>query len=431
MAPERSRSTFSSAWGAMLVTAGVAVGLGNVWRFPYMMGSNGGSAFLLLYGLFVVGFGIPALMAEWALGRHTRRGPWGAFERAGMPGGRVIGVVLLLSVTMSASYYGVVVAEVLQEVGSALLGGRLLRSPELTAFGPSPLAYLALTVGGACGVLAFGVRRGIERASLIALPSVAVVFLVLIVRSLTLPGAAEGLAGFLRPDWSALTPSTALAALGQAAFSLGLGGLFMVNYGSYMRSEVDLPRQAIFTAAADLGAALMAGLIIVPAAFALGVDLESGPGLMFDVMPGVFGAMPAGLAFGAAFFGAVFVVALLSLIAAYEVVVSMLRDALGWSRGRSLVLLACAQFILALPAYLVPRYIEISDLVWGSTMQTLGAAVAVVALAWSVGRQRALRELRHGSTLPVPAWLYHWLKFVLPPAMLLVLVYGWYARLLT
>ncbi len=424
-----SRSTFSSSWGTVLSTAGVAIGLGNIWRFPYMMGQYGGAVFLVVYLLIIVAFGIPALMAEWSLGRHTRRGTWAAFQRAGMPGGRWFSLLLLFTVGMAASYYGVVLAWVLYFAVAFAAGGDagVLTTDfnTLSDTVPIQLVFVLVTVALGCACLFFGVKRGIERVSKLALPVFFLMFAALIVRVLMLDGAITGLKTFLVPRWEEFTGATALAALGQAFFSLALGGTFMVAYGSYMRREEDIPKTAVFTAAADVSAALMAGLIVVPAAIALGVSMQSGPSLMFEVMPEVFRRMPAGGLWGAVFFGSIFLVALLSLMAGYEVVVAACEDGLGWRRPRVLVALFIVQVLLSLPALIYGRYIELSDLVWGTTMQPVGAAIAIVAMTWCVSRATVLEEIRRNASLPVPQWLFYWIKYVIPLSIAAMLIYGW------
>ncbi len=424
-----ARPTFTSTRGAVFATAGVAIGLGNIWRFPYMMGKYGGVLFLLAYIVIIVAFGVPALMAEWALGRHTRRGTWGAFQGAGLSGGRMWSGLLLLTVIMAASYYGVVLAFVLNmAVGFAqnTLGSTASDAmPSLATDFCLRLGYVVITVGLGCGSLYFGVRTGIEKVSGWALPAFFGLFVVLIVRVLTLDGAMQGVREFLVPRWEDFSGATALAALGQAFFSLGLGGTFMVVYGSYLREQENIPRTAVLTATADLAAALMGAMVVVPAAFAFSISLSSGPRLMFEVMPHVFHEMPGGGLFGVAFFGGVFLVAMLSLMAAYEVVVSAATDGLGWTRGRTLLVLAVLQVVLAVPALLVVSYIEYSDLVWGSTMQPVGGAIAVLALTWSLGRAKALGEIRRNSGAHIPDWLFYWLKYGLPLGILVTLVYGW------
>lgn len=432
MSDSPARPTFSSAFAAVCATAGVAIGLGNIWRFPYLMGKHGGAVFLLLYLVIVAAFGLPVLMAEWALGRHTRRGPWQAFERAGLPGGRFFSAVILLTVVMASSYYGVVLAWVLYlavaYAGEVASGVDSDAAIEISRHLPVNLAFVIVTVMLSCCTVAFGVKTGIERISKLALPLFFGLFVVLIVRSLTLDGAGEGLRELFLPRWENFTPATPLAALGQAMFSLGVGGSFMIAYGSYMREREDIPRTAIWTATADVAAALMAGLIIFPAAFALGVPIDEGPTLLFAVMPEIFQQMPVGDLFGAIFFGSVFAVALLSLVAAYEVIVAALGDGLAWSRRRALVAVGLSQIALSVPALVINGYIGVSDLIWGTTMQPVGAVIAVIALTWCIGTRRALEEMRRNSCLPVPVWLFHWIKYGIPVGIAGTLVYSWASR---
>jgi len=430
-----ARPAFSSSLGAVLATAGVAIGLGNIWRFPYMMQRDGGAAFLVLYIVLFVGLGAPLLMGEWALGRHTRRGPWGAYQRVGMRGGTLVAGLMLVTVVMAASYYGVVVAWVLQEAAAftraVFSGAAPTGFDEMTASPGRQIPALVATVGLGCGLIWFGVQRGIQRASQVIVPLFFLLFLAILARVLTLDGAAEGLIGFLRPDLTKFTPNSALSALGQVVFSLGVGGMFMVLYGSYMRRDEDIPRGALGTVLVDVSAALLAGLIVIPAVLAFDIDPEQagGPGLLFDVMPSVFAEMPAGTAFGAMFYLSVFIVAMLSLIAAYETVVAALVDGRGWTRRRALATVFVSQIALAAPAYIWAGYIEESDFIWGSTMQPLGAALAVIATAWCIGRGALLEELRRNSRLPVPGWLVLWMRWVAPIAILTILLFGWIDRL--
>jgi len=426
-----SRGRFASSLGTILATAGVAIGLGNIWRFPYMMGRDGGAAFLGLYLVFMVALGAPMLMCEWSLGRHTRRGPWGAYQRVGMRGGGLVAGLIVVTIVMAASYYGVVVAWVLQTALSQA-GGALGMTGEapttfkaITGSPARQMAFLALTVSLGCGALALGVRRGIERISSIVLPLFFALLCAVLYRVLTMEGAQAGLRSLLAPEVSALSWRAALSAMGQAIFSLGLGGMFMVLYGGYMRDEASIPAGALGTVGADLAAALLAGAIVVPAVLATGTDLASGPTLLFEVLPGVFAGSTLGAATGAAFFLGVFFVAMLSLIAAYEAIVAALGDGLGMRRGRALLLVLGAQIALATPAYFIARYIEVSDFVWGTTMQPVGAGLAVIAAAWCLGRARTMEQIRRSSRLPVPGWLFLWIKWVIPGAMAVILVMGW------
>ena len=428
-AEDNPQSTFTSAAGTVLATAGVAIGLGNIWRFPYMMGKYGGAVFLLVYLVIIVAFGIPALMAEWSLGRHTRRGTWAAFHRAGLPGAKWWSRLLLITVTMAASYYGVVLAYVLNLASASVAAGWRANPadplPALSSEMSVRSIYVLITVLLSAAALGMGVKRGIERVSKVALPIFFAIFMILIVRVLTLEGAMDGLTRFLVPKWSDFTPATPLAAMGQAFFSLGLGGTFMVVYGSYMRSKENIPRTAMLTAGADVTAALMAGLIVMPAAFVFGIEPGSGPTLMFEVMPRVFAHIPGGHWFGALFFISVYIVAMLSLMAAYEVTINAVSNGLSWTRRRTILCLVVVQLLLAIPAMLYDNYVEYSDLFWGATMQPVGGAIAVIALTWCIGRTRTLEEFRRNAKLRIPTWLFYWLKFGVPVGIVATLVYGW------
>lgn len=421
------RETFSSNWGAVLTTAGVAIGLGNVWRFPYMMGLYGGSAFLILYLVLVFALGVPALACEWGLGRSTQKGTLGAFHAIGFPAGKLWGVLLLVTVTMAASYYGVVVAWVLDFAAYAAAGrhadGGLFEHVQGSVLRQAP--GLLITVLVACLALGSGVRKGIERVSKAILPVFFLLFVFLIARVLTLEGAVPQLVQFLRPDWSQIDGEVVLAALGQAFFSLALGGTFMVVYGSYLSEKTRVIPQAFATAGTDAAAALLAGLAVVPAVLALGLDLASGPALLFEVMPEVFGRIPAGQVLAVVFFGSVFLVALLSLMAAYEVVVEALTHHLGWSRRNALLAVGGVELLLAIPALISIDYVAQSDFLWGTTMQTLGGALAVIALVWIGGRARVVDELG-SSVAPRPVFL--WLRWIVPGAILATLAYGWWER---
>ena len=408
--------------------AGVAIGLGNVWRFPYMMGQYGGSAFLIVYLLIVVAIGVPALMAELALGRHTKSGTLGAIKAAGLWGGTGWGWLLVVIITMAGALYNVVVGQVFYFVvkyAPSIMSNATL--PELQWSQESFLVqflFVLVAMSASCIVLGFGVRAGIERISKLLLPLFALLFLVIIVRVLTLQGAGAGVKTLFVPDWNQLTPQTLLGAVGQAVFSLGLGGTVMVMYGSYIRKNESIPRYAAFVAAADVGAALLAGLIIVPAAVALSVDLAAGPPLMFEVVPLIFSKMTAGVWIGLAFFMAVFIVAMLSVMGGFEVVVAALGSAFGLRRPAALVAIFVLQALLVVPLIMSQDYFGLSDLIWITTMMPFGSIVAVVALAWSIKRAATLQELRQGGTKLVPDWLFYWIKYVIPLGVGFTLVYG-------
>ena len=414
---------------------GVAVGLGNVWRLPYMVGRFGGAAFVLLYLVFVLSIGIPALMAEWTLGRHTRRGTVGAFERAGLPGGRVLGWVFFGTVTAATAYYtnaiGWVVfhglAESLAPFGAPLTGADILPPDEgfrLRSF-LLQLLFTSLVVMAAVMVLLRGLRSGIEKASAILTPLLFLSLFVIIARSLTLPGAGAGLEWYiLKFELSDLTPTVAMAALGQVIFSLALGGTFMVVYGSYLNQDDALGKNALWTVAGDTAAGLLAGLAIFPAVMALGMEPGSGPGLIFETLPRVFAEIPVGWVFGTIFFVSLAGAAFLSGVAAFEVLVAGLTDNTRLSRRGATWLMAGLVFLLALPPMINMRIFVPWDLAFGSGAQTAGVLVAVLAVGWGMKRGAVLRELGVGADGESPGrrrlLLYYWIRWVIPGAILAV-----------
>ncbi|MFQ5792140.1 MAG: sodium-dependent transporter, partial [Acidobacteriota bacterium] len=274
-----------------------------------------------------------------------------------------------------------------------------------------------------------GVRRGIESVSRIVMPIVFLALVVVIFRSVTLPGAGEGIRFFLLPDLSKVTSQTPLAAMGQVFFSMSLGGTFFLLYGSYLRPEEDIPRTAVATALGDLGAAMLGGLAILPAVFALGVEPTSGPSLLFITLPGVFDRMPGGMLVGTVFFGALFLAAFLSAVAAVEVLVDGLKFYLGWSRARSLVVLVAVEMLLALPSMASSSFLALNDLIWGSTMQPVGSALTLLGLGWFLGRAKALEEANRGSSVRIGSFWIFWIRYVIPVAIAVVLIYGWWPRL--
>lgn len=420
------RETFATRLGLLSTMIGVAVGLGNVWRFPYMVGRFGGAAFVLLYLFFALIIGVPALMAEWSLGRHTRRGSVGAFHRAGLPGGRVVGWVLFAGVSAATGYYcnaiGWVLFHGVAEAGH--FSGSTILPPEMGFSTRAFFTQIAMTgavILGAVTILLRGVRKGIEGISRIFTPLLFVTLTVLIFRSLSLPGAREGLEWFIlkfRPD--DITASVTMAALGQVVFSLALGGTFMVVYGSYLDEKENLGSNALLTVLGDTSAGLLAGLAIFPAVFALGLEPGSGPGLIFQTLPEIFRSLPAGWVFGFLFFLSLGGVAFLSAVAAFEVLIAGLTDNTGLSRKQATLSMAGVVFLLALPPMVNMKVFLPWDLAFGSGLQSGGVLLGVLAFGWAMSRGEALRQLGGDNSTA----LYLWIRWVVPAAILAV--GGWW-----
>ena len=423
------RYLFSSRLSTLVTMVGVAVGLGNIWRFPYMTGKFGGASFVAVYLLLVALLGAPALVAEWALGRSTRRGPVGAFEQAGLPFGRLVGWGFFAGVTAATAYYtnaiGWVlaygVAQLASLCGFAVDPSRVLPPTEgFSAVSFTAQAVCTATViGAAAWVLRRGLLHGTEKASRILMPVLGVSLGILILRSLTLPGSWAGVEWYLLKI-EPLDAKMVAAAMGQAFFSLSLGGTFMVVYGSYLRRDEDLVPNALWTATGDLSAGLLAGLAILPAVFAFGLQPGSGPGLIFFTLPEVFSQIPAGALFGLIFFLGLLGAAFLSDVAAFEVLVAALVDEMEWTRNQAIHRLAGAVFLVSLPPMINMKVFVPWDLTFGSGLQTLGALMAVVTVGWFLDEDTLVRELTASGKKPGAGLraLILWLRYVLPVAVL-------------
>jgi len=419
------RETFASRFGTLMTIVGVAIGLGNVWRFPYMVGKFGGAAFVLFYVVVSVVIGAPALMAEFALGRFSRRGPVGAFAAAGLPFGRFVGWFFFVVVTAATGYYTAVIGWVLYYAIGQLAQGLHIPLDASAVLPPESgfvlksfvlqLVCTAVVIVTCALVVIKGLRAGIERASTVVLPVLLVVILILMARSLTLPGAMAGVRWYiLKFRFVDLMPAVMVAAIGHAIFSLSLGGTFMVVYGSYLDANESLARPAVWTVIGDTGSALLAGFAVIPAVFALGLEPTSGPGLIFATLPKVFAAIPGGAFFGCLFFIGLFGAGYLSDIGAFEVLVAGLTDNTRLGRTRAVWAISAGVFLIAIPPTINNRIFVPWDLTFGSGMQTLGSLVAVIAVGWCINRSAALRELGERGDHPVPLWLYYWIKFGIP-----------------
>jgi NSS family neurotransmitter:Na+ symporter len=413
---------------------GVSVGLGNVWRFPYMMGKFGGSAFLLVYLLFTILFAVPAVMAEWALGRETRKGSIGAFSAVfGTTGGTIVGYLLICTVLVADSYYLVVIANVVYSTYFSAFHG--FADSSISAFEAGLSAGLlqyaiGVAILAACLYVIYrGLNKGIESVSKLFVPFFTFVMIYLVISAFSLEGAPEKFAAFLNPDFSAMQAEQIFAALGQAFFSLGLGGTFLVIYGSYIKSEQNIPRSAIAMALGDTGAALFASLFIVPSILVFDLDMAQGPKLIFTTLPKLFGIMPFGRILGSAFLLALAMVAFLSAIAALEVIVGGLGDEgkLRWSRTKILIVIGVLEAILMLPSSLDANLIATLDLILGSGMQVFGSALAVIGVAWGLGRAKALRQSFGASKARTENAYFVWIRWVVATALAIIRIGDFYS----
>ena len=354
MEHNKSGGKFTSSLGFVLAAVGSAVGMGNIWLFPYRVGQYGGGAFLIPYFIFVALFSYVGLSGEFALGRLTGTGAMGSLDYVmksrGKKGGKILGIIPLLGVLGIAIGYSVVVGWVLRYTAGSVTGSILAGDSQsffdalAVNFGSVPWHLIAVVF--TVVILIFGVASGIEKLSKFMMPAFFILFLIIAVRVAFLPGAAEGYLYLLRPDWSyLLKPETWVMAMGQAFFSLSINGAGMLIYGSYMKKDESILRHAGMTALLDTLAALLAGFAIIPAVFAFGIDPTSGPSLMFVTLPQVFTQMPGGQIFALLFFVSVFFAGITSLMNMLEACGEALSSTVKLSRRAATLIVGVVTFV--------------------------------------------------------------------------------------
>jgi len=424
-----NRPIFSSRLATIITMIGVSVGLGNVWRFPYMMGEYGGSAFLVVYLLFTFLFAVPAVMAEWGLGRTTRQGPIGAFTAMwGKRAGLTVGCLLLFTVLVAESYYISVIANIGYLTGFSVFSG--FSAENMLQYNENLSDYklqYAICIGLlllSYVVLVKGLKNGIETISKIFVPFFVLVMIFLILFVLQLEKSTENLAEFLTPKFAELQREHIFAALGQAFFSLGLGGTFLVVFGSYLRSQESLGKSSVYMALGDVGAALMAGLFIVPTVISLGLAMDQGPGLLFSTLPELFQRLPFGQVVGSLFLFALLMVTFISSIAALEVLLAGINDALGrrFSRKQIIIGICLIEAIIILPIAIDPSLIGILDLIFGSGMQLFGSMLAILAFSWGQSKDSALKAVFGLNDKRWHKVYYYWIKWIVPATLMAVLI---------
>jgi len=421
---------FASTLGALATMVGVAIGLANVWRFPYMMGRYGGSAFLIVYLSCMLLFALPALMAEWALGRATGHGPLLAFRRTlGNRIGTLAGTMVLVTAAVAGSYYVLVIGKVAIAGSYAMARGF---SPAhvsglQTALNEFVFQYPVGLLLICCSMYIShrGLNAGIARASKVTVPLFIATVIYLVVCTLRMDGAWSALARFLQPDFASMGPREYFAVLGQCFFSIGLAGSYMLVYGSYLPDDLSIGRTAILTVLGDTFAALAVALFIMPAVIVLAIPMTTGPSLVFETLPLLFYKVPGGEFVGGLFLLALALVALLSYLPVIELLVDGLTSIsrLNLTRPRAIAVVGVMQMLFMLPTAIDPSLISSLDLFFGSGMQLLGSALAVIALSWGLGNT----VLRRQGLLPAASGLtglvaVTWFRWVVPAGLICVLV---------
>ena len=430
---KENRDTFTSKAGFILACIGSAVGMGNIWMFPYRIGQFGGAAFLIPYLLFVILLGSTGLMGEFAFGRMTQTGPIGSFKMAmeskNKKGGGILGIIPVLGAFGIAVGYAVVVGwfirflvgsisgAALDAVDSAAYFGEIAGS-----FGSIMWHFIALLITAI--ILVLGVSKGIEKVNKVMMPAFYILFLILLVRVLMLDGAMDGLEYLFVPKWEFLSqPRTWVYALGQAFFSLSLAGSGMIVYGSYLKRDIDVPSCAKNTVIFDTLAAITAGLVIIPAVFAFNLDPTAGPPLLFITLPSVFKLMPFGRIFAIVFFISVLFASITSLMNLLEVPIEAIQSKFKLNRILSVVIVCTLAFLIGL-------FVENGDIL-GSWMDyvsiyiiPIGAFIAGVMFFWVIGIDKAKSEIECGCDKLLGKWFKPMAKYFYVFLTLIVFIAG-------
>jgi len=438
-----NRERWGSKFGFIMAAAGSAVGLGNLWKFPYLAGKNGGGAFVLMYILIVIFIGISLVMGEMVIGKATQLNAMGAYRKLSKKLTWVGGLGVLTAFII-LSFYCIVGGWVISYLIKTLTGALSISDTEALGniFGElvsnplEPIIYGAIFMLITLLIVVAGIGEGIEKASKIMMPALFVMIIILSIRSVTLPGAAEGLRFLLYPDFSQFSGEGVLAALGQVFFSLSLGMGIMITYGSYLSEDANVPQASFYIPILDTLAALLAGLAILPAVFAFGFEPAQGPGLMFVTLPAVFSQMPAGVFFGFIFFALVFLAALTSSISLLEVCVTYVVDEWKWNRKKATWILAIAIFLVGIPASLSNGpwshiaifkgmgFFDTYDYITSYIFLPIGGFMSCILIGWLWGTDNALAEITNQGRIPfryANAWSFL-IKYVVPIAIAVIFI---------
>lgn len=448
--PMEKRESFKSRLGFLLVSAGCAIGLGNVWRFPFITGAYGGGVFVLFYLIFLVIMGIPVLTMELAVGRASRQSAVGAYKKLARPGSAwhihgwfaVAGnyILMMLYTTVSGWMLNYFVKFLTGTFSSGTEPGAVFGAM-LASTGENAL-YMAITVLLGFAVCSFSLQKGVERVSKIMMTGLLALILVLAVHSMTMPGAAEGLRFYLLPDWQRAREAglgkVIAAAMNQSFFTLSIGIASMEIFGSYMSKERTLVSEASWVCVLDTFVAIVSGLIIFPACFSYGIEPDAGPSLIFITLPQVFLNMAGGRVWGTLFFLFMTFASMSTVIAVFENLITCARDNWGWSRKKAVVLNCVFILIASLPCgfgYNIWSHVHLiggrdildtEDFLVSNLLLPLGSLIyllfCVSRRGW--GFDKYLEEVNTGRGLKLSRGVRGFLTYVLPVLVLVIFVQG-------
>ena len=451
------RERFSSRLGFILISAGCAIGLGNVWRFPYITGKYGGAAFVLIYLVFLIILGMPIMAMEFAVGRASRKSAARSFHVLEPKGTKwhiegylaMLGNYLLMMFYTTVggwmiSYIFKIASGSFQGLAPDQVGGvfnDMLASPGSMTF------WMVVAVLLAFSICSMGLQNGVERITKIMMSFLLIILIVLCIRSVTLPGASAGLQFYLIPDFGKIVKNglgeVIFAAMGQAFFTLSLGIGAMAIFGSYISRDRTLMGESVNICILDTIVALMAGLVIFPACFAFGVDPGEGPGLVFVTLPNIFNQMAAGRLWGTLFFIFMSFAALSTIIAVFENIISFGIDLWGWTRKKSVLVNLVLILVLSLPCVLgFNVWSGIAPLGAGSTIQDLEDFIvsnnllplgSLLYLLFCTSRygwgwDNFIAEADAGKGIKFPKWARFYVSYILPLIVLFILVMGYWQK---
>lgn len=435
------RSSFTGKIGFVLAAAGSAVGLGNIWRFPYLAAKYGGGIFLLVYLVLAVTFGFALMCAEIAIGRKTGQSAIGAFRSLDKRFS-FVGVLASIVPAMILPYYSVIGGWVSKYLAVFVSGG----IHEAAADGyfegfiskpVEPIGWFLLFIGLTALVVLLGVEKGIEKVSKVMMPVLVVLTLIIAVYAMFMPGALEGVKYYVTPDFSKFSATTVLAAMGQLFYSMSLAMGIMITYGSYMKKDVNLEKSVRQIEIFDTGIAFLAGLMIIPSVFAFSGGDESalgkGPGLMFITLPKVFESMKGGTFIGALFFLLVLFAALTSSISLMETVVSIVRDKFGWERKRTCLGVLIFSIVLGLPSSLGfgvlgnitlngMSILDMFDFASNSILMPIVALLTCIFVGYVLKPKALIEEIEVSAPFKAKTLFTVVIKYIAPVCIVLILV---------
>ena len=438
------RDGFSSRFGLIAAAAGSAVGLGNIWKFPYIVGENGGSAFILVYLISILAVGLPVLLAEFIIGRRGQANAVRSFKTiAPNTKWSGIGWMGIIAAFMILGFYTVIAGYTIHyfiltitNAFSGMSSAEIAQTFSDFSSGSTQIIYTIIFIILSLAILFGGVKDGIEKYSKILMPGLVGIILLLVIRAVTLPGAGEGIEFLLKPDFSQLSMNAVLDALGHSFFSLSVGMGTMLTYGSYIGKKENLTSTAFSIGAADTIIALLAGLAIFPAVFAFGIDPTAGPGLVFITLPNVFLQMPGGAIFGALFFFLLFIAALTSVVSIFEVIIAYVTEELKVNRQKAMALTTVAVVIIATVCALsqTPNsslifnghtLFDWMDLLSANVLLPIGGFLIMIFLGFIMKKSHLEDELKQGSKSIKNTMAYITItKFVAPVAIAIVFLTG-------